>query len=121
MQKLGLAEAHCTKFNPEGDPPSYFRGRYQIDGVWHARKIIPTAVSLCPFHFSVGDHRACIVDFQMTSALGELSVPLHVVNKRRLICSFPLIVNRYLKRAEDQLQLHNIPLKINSLKNNGIP
>ena len=29
---------------------------------------------------------------------------------------FWLIVNRYLNRAEDQLQLHNIPLKIQQLK-----
>ena len=52
----------------------------------------------------------------MISALGELLVPLHVVNKRRLIYTFPLIVNQYLKRDEDQLQLHNVPLKIQQLK-----
>ena len=93
LQKLGLAELCCTKFNLEGGPASYFEGRHQIDGVWYNRKIIPTTATLCLFHFGVGDHRAYIVDFQMISALGELSVPLHVVNKRMLICSFMLIVN----------------------------
>ena len=84
--------------------------------MWYTRKIIPTAVTLYLFHFGVGYHRAYVVDFQMISVLGELSVPLNVVNKRRLTCSFPLIVNRYLKRAEDQLQLHDIPLKLQELK-----
>ena len=63
LQKLGLAEGHCTKFNPEGGPASCFRGRNQIDGVWCARKVTPTAVTLCPFNFGVGDHRAHTVDF----------------------------------------------------------
>ena len=78
--------------------------------------VIPTAVSLCPFHFGVEDHGAHIVDFQLTSVLGELSVPLQVVNKRRLMCSSQIIVNRYLECAEQQLRLHNIPQKIQQLK-----
>ena len=33
LNNLGLVEAFCTKFNPEGGPASYFRGRHQIDGL----------------------------------------------------------------------------------------
>ena len=39
LQNLGLAEAYCTKFDSEGGPASYFRGRHQIDGVWHTSKL----------------------------------------------------------------------------------
>ena len=112
LQHLGLAEAYCTKFDSDGGPASFFRGKHQIDGIWYTRNVIPTAVSFCPFHFGVGDHRMYTVDFQLTSVLGELSVPLHVINKRRLICTNKIVVNRYLERAEKQLTLHNIPQKI---------
>ena len=57
----------------------------------------------------------CIVDFQLTSVLGELSVPLHAVNKIRLSCSSMIIANRYLEHAEEQLVTHNIPQKIQHL------
>ena len=32
-KNLGLVEVFCTKFNLEGGPASYFRGRHQIHGV----------------------------------------------------------------------------------------
>ena len=69
-------------------------------------------MTIYPYHFGVGNYRAYVVDFQMNSILGELSIPLCVANERRLIFSFPIIVKRYLKRAKAQLQLHGIPFKI---------
>ena len=81
LRRLGLAEAYCSKFAPKGGPASYFRGRHQIDGIWCSLNVIPTAVTLCPFHFGVEDHRAYIVDFRLTSMLGELSIPLRVTKK----------------------------------------
>ena len=33
LQHLGLAEAHCSKFDSDGGPASYFRGKHQIDGI----------------------------------------------------------------------------------------
>ena len=115
LQRLGLAEAHYRKFGPEGGPVSYFRGRHQIDGIWCTRNVIPTAVTLCPFYFEAEDHRACILDFKLTSMLGELSVLLHVTKKRQLICSSEITVKKYLTRAEKQLTLHRIPHKIQQL------
>ena len=116
LNNLGMVEAFFANFNPEGSPASYFRGRHQIEGVWYIRKIVPTAVSICTHHFDTGDHRAYVVDFQMNSMLGELSISLCVPNRRRLTCSFPIIVQRYLERDYDQFQLHNIPFKIHLLK-----
>ena len=31
LKNLGLVKVSCTRFNPEGGPASYFRGRHQID------------------------------------------------------------------------------------------
>ena len=74
------------------------------------------AVTICPFHFGVGYHRAYVVDFQINSVIGEPSVPLCVLNKRRLTSPFPTLVKRHLKRDEAQLQLHKFLLKIQQLK-----
>ena len=72
LQKLGLVEAYTNKFQSTC-PASYFRGRHHVDGMWHTRNIVPTSVSIFPFHFCVGDHRVDVVEFQMKSMLGDLS------------------------------------------------
>ena len=77
---------------------------------------MPTAVSISLFHFGVGDHRAHVVDFQMKSTLGDLAIPLCSPNKIHITYSFPIIVQRYLERAENQFTLHAIPFKIQQLK-----
>ena len=102
LKNLGLVEAFCTKINPEGGPASYFRGRHYVDGVWYTHKIVPTVVTIFPYHFSAGNNGAYVVEFQMDNILDKLSVPMCILNKRRLICSFPIIVQRYIKRAEAQ-------------------
>ena len=94
-----MVEIFRTKFNPGGGPDSYFRGRNQIDRVWYTRNIVPIEFSFFPYHFSTGCHRAYVVDFQMKGMLGELSVLLCALNKRRLTCSLTIIVRRYLERA----------------------
>ena len=73
-------------------------------------------MSIWPYHFGTGDHRAFVVDFQINIILGELSVPFCALNKRCLTCTFPIIVQRYLERVEAQDQLHNVPFKTNQLK-----
>ena len=73
---------------------------------------MPTEVSITPFHFGVGDHRAYVVDFQMKSILGDLAIPMCTPNKRRLTRFFTIIVQRYLERTEAQFILHKTPFKI---------
>ena len=51
LKTLGIVESFYTKFNPKGGPVSYFRGRHQIDEVWCTRNVMPTEVSICPYHF----------------------------------------------------------------------
>ena len=79
-----MVEAFCTKVDPICGTASYFRARHQIDELWHTCKIAPIAVTIFPYHFGSGNHRSYIVDFQMNSALVELSVLLYSLNKRSL-------------------------------------
>ena len=75
LRNLGLVEVYYNKFKTSG-PASCFRGRHQIDGVWFTRNTVTTSVATYPFHLGFGYHRACIVDFQVNSFLGELATPL---------------------------------------------
>ena len=72
LQKLGLVESYNKKFKNLG-PTSYFRGSQKIDGIWYARNIVPTAVSISIFHFGVGCHRAYVVDLQMKSIIDNIA------------------------------------------------
>ena len=114
LHKLGLVEAY-KKFKP-ACPASCFRCRQHIDGIWHKRNIVPTAVSRIPFHFGVRDCRVYVVYFQIKSTLNDLDIPRCSLNKRRLTCSFLIIVQRYLERAEAPFTLHKIPLQIQQQK-----
>ena len=61
LKNLGLIETFCTKFNLEGS----LGGWHQIDRVWYTGKIVPTAVTICPYHLGAGNHKTYVIDFQM--------------------------------------------------------
>ena len=107
-------QKYITKFQKVG-PTSHFRGSQQIDGIWYTRNIVPTSTSMCPFHFCVGDNRAYVIDFQMKTVLGDLDIPLCSTKKRRLMFSFPIILQRNLERTEHQFTLNKIHVKIQQL------
>ena len=115
LQKLGLVEAYSDKFKSLG-PASCFRGRHQVDGVWCTRGIVPTSVSTCPFNFGAGDHIVYEVDFQVKIIVGDLALPLFSPNKRCLMSSFLIIVQRYPERSEAQFTLYKIPFRFHKLK-----
>ena len=87
-----------------------------MDGVWHTRNIVPTPVSMCPYKFGAVYHREHAVDFQVKSILDDLALSPYLSNKIRLRCSFLIIAQRFLERAEAQFNLHKITTKIHQLK-----
>ena len=80
LRNARLIEAYFNKFKIEGTN-SYFRDKHQIDGVSHARNIVSSSVAIFHFHFGAGDHRNCTIDFQVSSIIGELALPLRSPNK----------------------------------------
>ena len=109
LNNLVMVEYFCTRFDPSGGPTSYFRGRYQIDGFWYTCSIVTTAVTIYPYRFGLRDHRAHLVDFQTNSMFCELYASLSSLNKRCLTWSFPIIVQRYLERAEANFNCTTYP------------
>ena len=63
LKNLGIVEAYCTKFDHAGRLTLWFRGRHQIDEVWHICNTAPTAATIYPYCFGTGDHRVQVADF----------------------------------------------------------
>ena len=115
LQLQKLVEAYDKNLKT-AVPASCFRGIYQIDSIWNTNNIMPTIVSMTPFHFGVGDQKFYVVDFQIKSILVDLAIPLFSSNKRHVMWFFPIFVQRYLEREEPQFTLHNITFTTQQLK-----
>ena len=57
-QRVSLLEPN-KKITP---PASWFRGRYQVDGVLLSQSLLCSKAILLPFWASIGDHRPIVVD-----------------------------------------------------------
>ena len=75
VTNLGLQEsilaAHPTLLPPITFKRGNWEGKSPIDGVWMSATLHASAVSLCPFSLSPGDHQAALVDIDMTLLIGE--------------------------------------------------
>ena len=72
---LGLQESILSA-HPTLLPPITFKqgnqvGKSPIDGVWMSANLHASAVSLCPFSLSPGDHQATLVDINLALLIGE--------------------------------------------------
>ncbi len=77
---LGLQESILSA-HPILLPPITFKrgnrvGKSLIDGVWMPANLHASAVSLCPFSLSPGDHHATIVDIDLALLIGELHLSI---------------------------------------------
>jgi len=75
VSNLGLQEsilaAHPTLLPPVTFKHGNREGKSPIDGVWMSATLQASAVSLCPFSLSPGDHCTTLVDINMTLLIGE--------------------------------------------------
>ena len=107
LKNLGLVEAHVKKFNLPG-PASHITGRLPIDGVWVSNDATPTAVSVFPHKFGVGDHRAILVDFNLDQLI-QRNVNICSPSMRRLISENKPTVDNYNQLAMNLLTSNKIP------------
>jgi len=75
ITNLGLQEsilvAHPTLLHPITFNRGHWESRSPIDGVWMSANLHASAVSLCPFSLSPGDHRAALLDIDLALLIGE--------------------------------------------------
>ena len=67
-----------------------------------------SAVSLCPFSLSPGDHRAALIDIDLTLLIGEPRLSIVRPKARRLNTQLPQTKERYLSILEDHFLSHRL-------------
>jgi hypothetical protein len=94
-------------------------GSQQIEGVWISPEIDSKSSCLLPFGFSVGNHRAIILDVPTTMLLGIHPPQVVCPNARRLQSNNPKVQHCYLSYLEDYISHHNILQKLQKLYVHG--
>ena len=112
--ELGMVDAVRHRSQLPG-PPTFARGRRQIDGAWVTPDIDIKRACFLPFFFGVGDHRAIILDIPIYSLLGGDIHKISRPTSRRLTCSNPEVRDKYNEILELYCIKHRIQQKIYSL------
>ncbi len=90
---LGLREAivHHTGLSPG---TTFFRGSKPIDRLWISDDLDISNACVMPFGYSIGDHRAFIIDIPIKSLVGEDPVKIVRPAGRRLNSKNPRVQQR---------------------------
>ena len=113
-EELAMIDAVRSKSNLPG-PPTFARGRRQIDCAWVTPDINVGRACFLPFFFGVGDHRAIILDIPIHSLLGGDIHKIARPTARRLVCSSPEVREKYNEILELYCIQHRIQNKLYSL------
>ncbi len=103
---------HRTK---KRGPPTFIRGKRQIDGAWMTPDIEINRACFLPFFFGVGDHRAIIIDIPEYSILGDGVHKIARPTARRLVCNKQDVRQRYNYILENYCLQHRIQEKVYKL------
>ena len=75
--------------------------------------LVPCSVSIVPFYFRVGDHRAFIVDFPYEILLESNFIPMVKPEMRRLVSYQEKAMENYLTKGKELFERHNMLGKVN--------
>ena len=75
--------------------PTYFRGSSPIDGIWATPDIQVANACVMPAGYGIGDHRLFIVDFVLSSLIGDTTIHIQRPAARRLNTRLPNVAERY--------------------------
>jgi len=96
-------------------------GRSPIDGVWLSHGVPVQACSWTAFPDSPGDHRAVIVDFDITQVLGQPCLQVCRPPAHCLVCTLPAIRDRYMALLTAFLEKHQFLHKLYTLYTSSDP
>ncbi len=92
----------CLKTTGVVLPPTHLRGSMSIEGVFTTTGLDCLAVTLLPSQTGVGDHRVFLLDFTLSSILGDVLPKVIPASRRLLNCASDKIRCGY-KRVLNQL------------------
>jgi len=112
ITNLGLQEsilvAHPTLLPPITFKRGNWEGRSPIDGVWMSTNLHASAVSLCPFSLSPGNHQAALLDIDLALLIGEPHLSIVRPKARQLNMQLPQTKACYLSLLEDYFLSHRL-------------
>jgi len=86
-----------------------------IDGIWVSQDLPVALSSWSSFQLSPGDHRASIIDIDLSMLIGEPHQKVIHPKACHLTCSIPASHNTYNQILLDMLQWHSILPKLHAL------
>ena len=105
-----------NKINEKG-PPTYVRGRNQIDAIWVTKDITIDNARFLPFYFGMGDHRGIMIDINYSSMLGQSKKIICNPQGRRLQCNKSKVKRKYIDNLENFCWKHRLYDKLQSMIN----
>jgi hypothetical protein len=109
FRELGLHEAVMARHGLQA-PPTYNRGSLPIDAIYVSSTMLNLPCGYLAFGDAVpSDHRALWMDIPFPVAFGHSLPPVVRPKARRLKCTDPRIVDRYLSSFEAFLLKHHLP------------
>jgi len=110
IANLGLQEsilaAHPTLLPPITFKQGNREGKSPINGVWMSATLHASAVSLCPFSLSPGDHQVTLVDIDISLLIGEPHLSIVRPKAQHLNMQLPQTKACYLSLLEDYFLSH---------------
>ena len=106
--EFNLVPAIISQHDPTTAPETYSGGREPIDEIFASVTLGVTKAGYLEHGSSQGDHRPIWINVDKTNAMGTIypEIPSH--KARRLKCSDPKVVKRYLKHLDKFYRRHNM-------------
>ena len=117
--ELGLINVMQDYLGDNNLPRTFAHGSQAIDHVWVSSNVLPeiTQAGYAPFHFIKHlDHRGIFLDIKIKHLLDENMFHLEHVSKKRLRCSIPSRVKKYMENLEEKWNLNKIDDRFKKLK-----
>ena len=114
FRRLGLVD-FITAVTSSPPPSSHVNGSKPLDTIWVSSDIEVKTDSICPHTFSVGNHRAMMIEISRSSSLGSRNIPLLPPKMRHLTSSNSLSVQNYISSCHEGVSDHKIVDKLKVL------
>jgi hypothetical protein len=108
----------CIQHQGVKPPPTYNRGKDQIDFILTTPKGIESAIWTGIFPYNsifLSDHRVCYIDLDSVSLFNETMPTIAPPKYRGLRMHDPRIVTKYIDILEKHISYHRLEPKISSL------
>lgn len=107
-------------FTGEKIGATFFRGTKPIDAVWATKDITVASACVMPVGYGIGDHRLFVIDFVISTLIGNAPPKAVLPKARRLNTRLPHCVDKYLVRLRGNFLRHKIFDRLGEIHDNKL-